>query len=296
MDLSSTPPQVWAPERAGLSQRLLNELRALAAVAKKEWLYFTRYPSWMISLLIWPLIFPMAYIFSARALSGPDGSGLALFVQRTGISDYMGYIAIGTTIWMWQNVTLWGVGMALRNEQMRGTLESNWMSPTWRFSFLLGHSVVHMFNMLVFLVVSTLEFILIFGMRINGNPWLILLIVLLSIPPIYGLGMAFASLVITAKEAHNFVFLVRGLIMIFCGITYPISLLPGWMQGVANWLPQTYMIHAMRSATLANATLADVLPDLWALVGFGAFWLAAGYLIFNWMERRARQTGAIGQY
>jgi hypothetical protein len=29
--------------------------------------------------------------------------------------------------------------------------------------------------------------------------------------------MAFASLVITAKEAQNFVFLVRGLVMIFCG-------------------------------------------------------------------------------
>jgi hypothetical protein len=29
---------------------------------------------------------------------------------------------------------------------------------------------------------------------------------------------------------------------------------------------------------------------------FGAIWLVIGYLAFNWMERRARQTGAIGQY
>ncbi len=238
----------------------------------------------------------MAYVFSARALSGPDGAGLALFAQRTGVNDYLGYIAIGTTIWMWQNVVLWGVGFALRNEQLRGTLESNWLSPSWRFSFLIGPSAIHMLNMLMFLAVSALEFGLIFGVRVNGNPWLVVLVVAASIPAIYGLGMTFASLVITAKEAQNFVFLVRGLVMIFCGITYPISILPGWMQGVASWLPQTYMIHAMRSATLGNATFQDLLPDLAALAGFGIFWMAAGYVIFNWMERRARQTGAIGQY
>ncbi len=79
--------ELLAPTHATYGERLLGDLRALGAVAKKEWLYFVRYPSWWISLLIWPVIFPLAYILSARALSGPDGSGLALFTQRTGITD-----------------------------------------------------------------------------------------------------------------------------------------------------------------------------------------------------------------
>jgi hypothetical protein len=32
------------------------------------------------------------------------------------------------------------------------------------------------------------------------------------------------------------------------------------------------------------------------LVIFGVLWLVAGYVLFVWMERRARVTGAIGQY
>jgi ABC-2 type transport system permease protein len=283
--VNETPFQSW-----------LGNLRALGWIAKKEWFYFVRYPSWIISLFIWPVIFPLAYILSARALSGPDGSGLALFSARTGVSDYIGFIAVGTTVWMWQNVVLWNVGFSLRNEQLHGTLETNWLSPSWRFSFLIGPSVIQMFNMLIFLAISMLEFGLIFGVRFNGSPWLTILVVVASIPSIYGLGMAFASLVITAKEAHNFVQMVRGLVMIFCGITFPISILPGWMQAVAQWLPQTYMIHAIRGAVLTNASLQDLTPDLIALSGFGAFWLAAGYVVFHWMERRARQTGAIGQY
>jgi hypothetical protein len=32
------------------------------------------------------------------------------------------------------------------------------------------------------------------------------------------------------------------------------------------------------------------------LLAFGAFWLAVGFTLFRRMERRARRTGALGQY
>ncbi len=274
----------------------LNSLRALWAVVRREWLIFVRYPSWIISLFIWPVIFPLSYILTARALSGRDGTGLANFQSATGIQDYIGFIAIGTIIWMWQNMVLWNVGFALRNEQMRGTLESNWLTPTWRFAYLLGASGPQLASMLMFLIVSAIEFTLVFGVHFQGSLWLTLLALLASIPSIYGLGFAFASLVITAREAQAFVFLVRGIVMIFCGITFPISILPGWMQPVAGWLPQTYIIHAIRSASLSGDGFAGISHDLLALGLFGLFWLTAGYLIFNWMERKARRSGAIGQY
>jgi ABC-2 type transport system permease protein len=289
MQTSLTPRSLGQPG-------ILSDVRAFQAILRREWLIFTRYPSWMIALFIWPLIFPMMYILTARALSGPDGSGLAVFMQTTGASDFIGYIVIGTTVWMWQNIVLWDVGFSLRNEQMRGTLESNWLSPTWRFSYLLGHTGPQIISMLMFIGITALEFGLIFGVKLHGSVWMILLVMLAAIPSIYGLGFAFASLVITVKEANAFVFLLRGLVMIFCGITFPISLLPGWMQSIAQWLPPTYLIHGMRAAAFSSAGLTELLPDLIPLLLFGGFWLVAGYSTFLWMERRARRTGAIGQY
>jgi ABC-2 type transport system permease protein len=197
---------------------------------------------------------------------------------------------------MWQNVVLWNVGFALREEQLRGTLESSWMSPSWRFSLLLGNSVVQMIAMLIFIGVSLVEFTVFYGVRFNGDPVLVLLMFLLSIPSIYGLGFAFASVVITAREANAFVFLVRGLVMIFCGITYPIAVLPGWMQSVAQFLPQTYIIYGFREAMLNGANFQTLLPVYQTLLVFGAFWLTVGFALFRRMERRARQTGALGQY
>ena len=273
-----------------------SDVHALWAVVRREWTIFVRYPSWIIALFIWPVIFPMGYILTARALSGIDGSGLATFQNTTGLNEYVGYIAVGTMIWMWQNIVLWNVGGSLRNEQMRGTLESNWLSPTWRFSYMLGSSIPQLVSMLMLMVVAALEYIFFFGVKFDGNLWLSLLVILAAIPSVYGLGFAFASVVITMKEANAFVFLVRGIVMVFCGITYPLAILPDWMQSVSKWLPQTYIIHAMRTAALSTEGFSGVASDLKMLVLFGIFWLAVGYMLFSLMERRARQTGAIGQY
>jgi ABC-2 type transport system permease protein len=274
-----------------------SELRAMLTIVRKEWALFVRYPSWVLSMLIWPVLFPVGYIFTAKALGGPDGAALAGFEQLTGTRDYVGYIILGTLIWMWLNMTLWDLGMYLRNEQMRGTLESNWLTPVGRASLMLGGGLTKLAISLIFMAVSLLEFRLVFGVRVlDGNLGLALLVLLLTIPAVHGIGIAFASLVLRFKEANAMVFLVRGVFMIFCGITFPIAVLPEWMRSVAAALPLTYTIRAIRAALLANASLADELPDLLVLAAFAVALPILGYAIFFLTERRSRRTGDLGQY
>ena len=56
------------------------------------------------------------------------------------------------------------------------------------------------------------------------------------------------------------------------------------------------MMHGMRNAALGGADLQTLLPDIQALLAFGLVWLVIGYLLFQWMEQRARKTGTIGHY
>ena len=274
-----------------------SELHAVWAIARKEWMIFRRYPSWMLSVFVWPVLFPFGYIFTAKALGGPDGAALETFRGLTGTADYVGFIVIGSVLWMWLNMTLWDVGMYLRNEQMHGTLESNWLCPTWRVSLMLGGALMKLLISLVFLMISMLEFWLIFGVQVAlGDAGLALLVLLLVIPTIHGIGIAFASLVLRFKEANAMVFLVRGVFMIFCGITYPIAVLPAWMQGVAAALPLTYAIRDIRAVLLAGATFADVRSDLLVLAAFAIVLPVLGYTIFYLTERRSRRTGDLGQY
>jgi ABC-2 type transport system permease protein len=78
-----------------------SELRALLAIAKKEWTLFRRYPSWVLAFFIWPVLLPLGFIFSARALAGPEGSALAQFSTVAGTTDYISFIAVGSLLWQW---------------------------------------------------------------------------------------------------------------------------------------------------------------------------------------------------
>ncbi len=142
-----------------------------------------------------------------------------------------------------------------------------------------------------------LEFWLFFGVKVfTGNPWLLLTIILLSIACIYGIGIAFGSLVLRFKEADAMVLLVRGIFLIFCSMTYPLAVLPGWMQSIAAWLPLTYAIQATRAVVLTGATFQDISPDLLKLAGFAVVLPIVGYVAFHVTERRARRSGSLGQY
>lgn len=280
-----------------VQRSLFSETKALLAIARKEWIIFRRYPSWVVAFLIWPVLFPVGFIFTAKAFSGPGGNALSTFGELAGTTDYVSFMVVGSTMWMWLNITLWDVGFQLRNEQMRGTLESNWLCPVWRISIMVGSSLTKMITSLIFLAISILEFRLFFGVQmVKGNLELLLLILLLVIPSIYGLGLAFASLVIRFKEANAMVFLVRGIFMVFCGITYPLSVLPAWMKEVANFLPLTYAIQDIRAIVLANASFADIRADVIRLTLFAVFLPILGLSAFYFTERRSRRTGALGQY
>jgi ABC-2 type transport system permease protein len=273
------------------------EVRALLAIARKEWIIFLRYPSWVLVFLIWPVLYPCGYIFAARALGGPHGAAIAAFRHLAGTADYLGFIVVGSTMYMWLNLTLWDVELHLRNEQLRGTLESNWLCPIPRISIMLGSGLAKLATAFAFLAITVGEFRLLFGADVvRGDPALVLLIVLLVSASIYGIGLAFASLVLRFREANALVFLVRGLFLVFCGVTYPLQVLPAWMRTVAAALPLTYAIHAIRAVTLAGATLAGIGRDLAALGLCALVWPAVGYAAFVVTERRARRTGSLGQY
>ncbi|HEY8742538.1 MAG TPA: hypothetical protein VIU62_05540 [Chloroflexota bacterium] len=154
MSLSSTeavaPDVRWRGEVVPVRRTFTSQGRALLAVARKEWIIFRRYPSWIVAMFVWPVLLPFGYIFTAKAFSGPGGT------------------AVGSTLWGWLNLILWDVGFQLRNEQMRGTLESNWLCPVWRSTILLGGSLTKLGTSLVFLAITFVEFQVVFGIRLLG--------------------------------------------------------------------------------------------------------------------------------
>jgi len=269
---------------------------AMGAVFKKEFKIAFRYPTWFISMLIWPILLPLGYVFTAKALSGTDTSSLVSFATLTGTSDYKTYMLIGTVMWSWMNSILWSFGTSLRVEQVRGTLESNWLCPVPKISLLLGYSLFDMIFSIIYIPIIVLEFKLVYNFHFVGSPLLALLVLLVSIPAVYGIGFIFASLVMWVKEANSMVFLVRGMIMVFCGITYPLAVLPNWMRNVSKFIPITYSINALGAVITEGVSVGDIKSEIFILLIFGAVLMTLGLLAFNYTQKRVKSSGSLGQY
>lgn len=293
--MSALPQTAAVPTTASKLPWQPGILRASLAVTKRHLLTFVRYPSWFLAMLIWPVLMPFNFIFAGKALAGPQGEGLAAFASLAGTADYVGFVVVGTTFWMWFNSMLWGLGTAFRNEQMRGTLESNWLAPVPKVFVALGSFLGDSIVGLAVLVLATGSLALVYGVRMAADPLALLLVVLASVPSIYGIGLAFASLVLTVKEANAAVFFIRGLMTVFCGITYPIAVLPAWMQPISAALPLTHSIQGVRMI-LAGSDVAGVSAQLRYLGISGALLLALGFGIFEMVQRRMITAGTLGQY
>ncbi|OPJ61403.1 ABC transporter permease [Clostridium oryzae] len=274
----------------------MNRLRTIAAVTRKDLTQFTRYPSIFLQLLIWPLIFPLVYILSAYALAGKNNVSMGAYKSITGTNNYMGFIVIGTMIYMWVNVTMWSFGTYLREEQTRGTLESNWLCPIKRFDMLIGGAVIGIIQGFAMAVVSMVEYRFVYNIHFTGNVLIWLLTFIIVVPGVYGIGSIFASLVLWVKETNSMVQLVRGMVMIFCGVSFPISVMPSWMQEISKVFPFTYGILAGRTLMINGGSLIQALPDIAMCLGEGIIYLIIGRLCFAAVERKVKLMGSLERF
>ena len=112
-----------------------SHLRAVSAIAWKNWLHFIRYPLNALFSVLQPLIWLTPVYFLGQSFRSEAGN--VGFAAYTGIEDYMSFIIIGSMLSSYVSSVFWGMGFALKNEMDSGVMESNWLTPVPRFAFLV---------------------------------------------------------------------------------------------------------------------------------------------------------------
>jgi ABC-2 type transport system permease protein len=275
----------------------LADLRAFGAAALKEWRLLRRYPTLFTGFLFWPIALPLAYVFQARGYAGDSQAALDAFAARAGTTEVAGFLFVGWAAYMWISMILWGPGTALRTEQVRGSLEALFMTPVSRLVILFGPLLsqvvwaVWMFG----IVAATMT--VVFGVDIALASALRALVVIgVAVPALYGLGALFAAIVLRYGEVSALVQGVRGVFTVFCGMSFPIVVLPEWGRAVALALPPTYLIGDLRRVLLAGAGLSELVPSLAVLLALGLLLCGLAVVAFRRTERYARRGGSLAQY
>ena len=272
-------------------------LRVFAAAALKEWRIRRRYPGFLTAVLLYPLLLPFMYVLQAYGFSGHSAQALAAFQQRTGTVQLAGFLYVGGAMYMWVSIMLWGPGVALQEERVRGTLEQVFASPASRFSILFGPMPVHVVQTLWLFLVVFAALKVVFQVPVGPADALrTLAVIAIAMPSLVAVGALFAALVVRLRDVGGAAQAARGLFQLLCGMTFPIVVLPGWARALSLALPPTYVIADIRQTLLAGAALAALVPDFLVLVGLAVILGLLSVRAFRATERSGRMAGSLGQY
>ena len=261
-------------------------------------LEYSRYPVAFVAMFAQIFLIVFMFIFATSAFMAP-GTSLG------GQGSMAGVMMFGLVTNLLLTFTLWEVGFSIREEQVRGTLESLYLSPARKFSNLVSR----IFVVLMWTGVMCAFAVVVVGLVVGGLPFnnvlLAGVVLAFSISGFLGIGFIFAGITIKLKEsAQLLVNVMEFFFMIFCAQFFPFSALrsvsPAIVDYVSAWIPVSYSVDAFRSLLIGLPAgypeLAPLSVEIPIVVAFGIISPIVGYLVYKRAERSARKQGNLGEY
>ena len=213
-----------------------------------------------------------------------------LGIYATGRQNLL-YFALGNALQLTANAGIFGVIATVANERQYGTLPLLLASPSNRLVTFLSRAVVNVIDGIATVVVGLAVAVVLFGVDLHHANFVLLgFCVLLISVTTAGLGLMFGSIGLVMRDAIIIANVVYYVLLIICGINFPVSRLPGIVQIVSYALPLTRGVQAARDAA-AGASFGQVSGLVAGELAVGAAWALAGYALFRLLEGWARRGG-----
>jgi ABC-2 type transport system permease protein len=233
-----------------------------------------------IPYLVFRVTFPLAQL-AFFALIGAYGGSQPL-------SFYLVGNAIGTA-----TATAFGVSQAVGDERQQGTLSYLLAAPAPRVPIFFGRAALHVADGMLNMVAALAIAVLAFGLRVPAEGIVgVICAMLVATLAICGVGLllgALAYIVLDTALLANFAMFI---ILLLSGANVPLDELPGVVAAISQGIPLTRSVAAARlyvGGASFDAGLGLLLGDL----ALGAVYGIAGFVVFNWLETRARREGRL---
>jgi ABC-2 type transport system permease protein len=244
----------------------------------------TREPSWIFFEIALPFLAVSAFVFVYRALNAPE--------------EFIGFVVLGGAMTaFWLNV-VWMMAAQFYWEKDQGNLELYFTAPMHLMSILAGMAI----GGLVMTSSRALAVIgigsLLYGVTYDiAQPWLLAGVFLLTMIPLYGMGMLFASLfLLWGREAYHLAELLQEPIYFLGGVNFPLRSLGTVSALIAATLPLAVGLDAMRQLAFPGPASQGVLPvgaEIAILAAMGIIFLVGARLALSYLEQLARREGRL---
>jgi ABC-2 type transport system permease protein len=261
-----------------------SNLRAIVGRAYPRVIGLTREPSWVFFEILLPFLAVSAFVFVYRALQAPEA--------------FIGFVVLGGAMTaFWLNV-VWMMAAQFYWEKDQGNLELYFTAPMHLMSILAGMAIGGLV-----MTASRAAAVIGIGSLVYGvtydieHPIVLIGVFLLTMVPLYGMGMLFASLfLLWGREAFHLAQLLQEPIYFLGGVNFPLRAIGPVAGIVIATLPLGVGLDAMRQLAFASSGIQGVLPvgaEIAILAVMGAAFLVAARLALRYLEHLARREGRL---
>lgn len=175
-------------------------------------------------------------------------------------------------------------GPTIVGERIRGTLPRLLKTPIRRSEIIIGkllvYLVIALYDCIVVLLISTIAF----GVIVKGG--ILELFASLFLIAFAGCtwGMFYSTFAKSERQISDLQTYTLTIAMVLGGMVFPISIMPEPMQVLANILPLTHSVNAVRAFAIKGLGLEYGLVDMGYMLAFGAAMLALALVSFRFLK------------
>lgn len=207
--------------------------------------------------------------------------------------DYQEYVIVGSIVYSVAQVMIVNQIIMFRYERLYGTLELNIAVPTSIFNIIRSRLIISIIDAFFVTCVGIFHAFVFFGITLHINeilPFLCFITVIIFSISAFALVLASFSLVLS--NPNLLLNISLGIILIFCGTNFPITLLPGVLPSLARLLPITNGLLGLRNIYKGQG-ITENLQYLANELLVGVFYFIAAIVLIRVMEYFSRKSAAL---
>jgi ABC-2 type transport system permease protein len=271
---------------------LVAEARKVPAFLRRDLLTLMSYRAAFVGDLLAIAVQAVMFGFVAELV---DPSALPTY---NGVeTGYFEFVMVGVVIATVGGLLLQKVSMAIRQEQMIGTLEALLVTPTAPTTVQAGSAAFDLLFVPVRMAALLLAVALTLGLDFEPSGVLPSLVLLMCfVPFVWGLGLVAAAVIVTFRRGGGVVGIAMSILGLASGAFFPLTLLPGWIQTVAEANPVAIAMEGTREALIGGSGWDGIGAAVMVLLPLGAVALFAGVAAFRAALTREHRNGTLGLY
>jgi len=231
------------------------------------------------TVIFFNYMFPLVFFFIFAQLFHAEQGGAIIQVLTMVIS--IGVLGSG----------FFGAGIRAVQERETNVLRRFKVAPISAAPMLVASLITGLFNFLPSVVMMVLLSHFIYGMPLPERWPSLLIFVALGALAFRSIGLIVASVVNSMQESQIVIQLLYFPMLFLSGTTIPISVMPNWVQVVAQFIPATYLMTGMQSILGRKESLAQNGSAAGALLLTTVLATFIGVKLFRW-EKEEKIKGS----